>query len=89
VPHADLFDDLHAARNRSVPVLRTIRRKYSKSNRDDMIVKALSWALREIAKHDAPRASRFLEHHRTHLAPRVVRELTNKLETGRKNPRRR
>jgi 3-methyladenine DNA glycosylase AlkD len=211
VPHADLFDDLHAARNRSVPVLRTIRRKYSKSiaslparevleiagrlletrdsslrfvayelvhyhpstrqslrkttierlgrgmqswgevdafgyyitgpawsegnlqdatilawtasvdrwwrraalvstiamtrqgdkasldrsvrvcvrlvrDRDDMIVKALSWALREIAKHDAPRASRFLEHHRTHLAPRVVRELTNKLETGRKNP---
>jgi hypothetical protein len=31
VRHADLFDDLHAARNRSVPVLRTIRRKYSKS----------------------------------------------------------
>ena len=54
--------------------------------RDDMIVKALSWALREIARRDAARARRFLKDHRAGLAPQVTREVTNKIVTGRKNP---
>jgi len=29
---------------------------------------------------------RFVETHRTELAPRVLREVANKLRTGRKNP---
>ena len=57
-------------------------------DRDDMIVKALSWALREIAKGDAPRARRFLQEHRVHLTRRLTREVTNKIMTGLKNPRR-
>jgi len=56
------------------------------SDRDDMVVKAMSWALRELAKRD-PRAVReFLA--AQPLAARVVREVRNKLTTGRKNPRR-
>ena len=56
------------------------------ADRDDMVVKALSWALREVAKRDPAAARRFLERHRAGLAARVVREVTNKLTTGRKNP---
>ena len=56
-------------------------------DRDDMVVKALSWALRELAKHEAAAVRAFLERHKGALAPRVVREVTNKLRTGRKNPR--
>jgi 3-methyladenine DNA glycosylase AlkD len=52
-----------------------------------MIVKALSWALREISRRDAARASRFLKDHRAGLAPRVTREVTHKIVTGLKNLR--
>jgi 3-methyladenine DNA glycosylase AlkD len=49
-----------------------------------MVVKALSWALRELVVWD-PRAVRgFLEARGDALAPRVRREVRNKLETGRK-----
>jgi 3-methyladenine DNA glycosylase AlkD len=58
-------------------------------DRDDMVVKAMSWALREVAKRDPAAARRFLAEHRAALAPRVVREVGNKLATGLKNPRRR
>jgi 3-methyladenine DNA glycosylase AlkD len=55
---------------------------------DDMVVKALSWALRALVPHD-PRAVRaFLEQHEDSLAARVKREVRNKLRTGLKNPRR-
>jgi 3-methyladenine DNA glycosylase AlkD len=55
---------------------------------DDMVVKAMSWALRELVVHD-PRAVRdFLAAHDEQLAARVKREVRNKLETGLKNPRR-
>jgi len=58
-------------------------------DRDDMVVKALSWALRELSKRD-PRAARaFLTEHRERLPARVLREVGNKLETGLKNPGRR
>lgn len=55
------------------------------SDRDDMIVKALSWALRELSKSDKPAVERFMEKYDALLAGRVRREVYTKLETGRKN----
>jgi len=55
-------------------------------DRDDMVVKALSWALRELAKRDAEAVKAFLKDKQTLLSSRVVREVTNKLTTGLKNP---
>jgi 3-methyladenine DNA glycosylase AlkD len=57
-------------------------------DRDDMVVKAMSWALRELAKRDAAAVTCFLADHGPKLAARVTREVGNKLRTGRKNPRR-
>ncbi len=57
-------------------------------DRDDMVVKALSWALRELAKRDPSAAEGFLSAREADLAPRVLREVRSKLRTGRKNPRR-
>jgi len=57
-------------------------------DRDDMVVKALSWALRELAKRDPESVRRFLAEHEHELAPRVLREVNNKLVSGLKNPRR-
>ena len=53
---------------------------------DDMVVKALSWALREIAKKHPEEARAFLEEHKHTLAARVVREVNNKLKSGLKTP---
>ena len=53
-------------------------------DRDDMVVKALSWALRELAKHDPGTVAAFLRHQEKRLASRVRREVRTKLETGRK-----
>jgi 3-methyladenine DNA glycosylase AlkD len=58
------------------------------SDRDDMIVKALSWALRELVIWDPDAVRRFVDVHRNVLAARVRREVKTKLETGRKNPAR-
>ena len=55
---------------------------------DDMVVKALSWALRELIQHDASAVREFVRTHRSVLASRVSREVNNKLITGRKNPSR-
>ncbi|MEP6743766.1 MAG: DNA alkylation repair protein [bacterium] len=57
------------------------------SDRDDMVVKALSWALRELSKRDPASVRTFLQEHERALAPRVVREVNSKLQTGLKNPR--
>jgi 3-methyladenine DNA glycosylase AlkD len=54
----------------------------------DMVVKALSWALRELVVHDAAKVQEFLDQYEAELAPRVKREVGNKLRTGLKNPRR-
>ncbi len=54
---------------------------------DDMVVKALSWALRELVVHDPGAVERFLSEHGDVLAARVKREVGNKLRTGLKNPR--
>jgi 3-methyladenine DNA glycosylase AlkD len=56
-------------------------------DRDDMVVKAMSWALRVLAAKDGPAVVDFLERHKDRLAPRVVRETRNKLSTGLKNPK--
>lgn len=52
---------------------------------DDMVVKALSWALRELAKREPARVVAFMKRHDADLAARVKREVRNKLETGLKN----
>ena len=56
---------------------------------DDMVVKALSWALRELVVWDPQAVRRFLDEHDGVLAAWVRREVRNKLETGRKHPARR
>ena len=53
---------------------------------EDMVVKALSWALRALVAHDPEAVRAFLADYDGVLAPRVKREVTNKLETGLKNP---
>ena len=55
---------------------------------DDMVVKALSWALRELARHDPAAVSGFLDRHSTDIAPRVSRDVMYKLTTGVKSRRR-
>jgi len=57
------------------------------ADHDEMVVKALSWALREAAKRDPAAVRRFLERHRGTIAARVIREVTNKLVTGLKTPK--
>ena len=54
-------------------------------DRDDMVVKALSWALRELAKRDPIAVRAFVSAPNNRLAKRVLREVNNKLSTGRKN----
>jgi len=55
-------------------------------DREDMVVKAMSWALRELAKRDPAAVQRFATQHKNRLASRVIREVSNKLTTGKKNP---
>ena len=55
------------------------------NDREDMIVKALSWALRELSKHDKKAVEKFMHEHDENLAGRVRREVYTKLNTGRKN----
>ena len=56
-------------------------------DRDDMVVKGMSWALRELIPVDRRAVQRFLSKHDAVLAARVKREVRNKLTTGLKNPR--
>jgi 3-methyladenine DNA glycosylase AlkD len=56
------------------------------ADRDDMVVKALSWALRTLAPWDPAAVRDFLDAHDDHLAARVRREVHTKLDTGRKHP---
>ena len=58
-------------------------------DRDDMVVKALSWALRALARQDPESVRRFVDRYDDRLAARVRREVTHKLTTGLKSPRRR
>jgi 3-methyladenine DNA glycosylase AlkD len=56
------------------------------ADRDDTIVKALSWALRELVVWDPDAVRAFLDMHEGVLAARVKREVRNKLEIGLKHP---
>jgi|SRR6185295_3249029 len=56
-------------------------------DRDDMVVKAMSWALRELAKREPEAVRQFLKDNRDQIASRVIREAGNKLATGLKNPK--
>jgi 3-methyladenine DNA glycosylase AlkD len=58
------------------------------SDHEDMVVKAMSWALRQLVYFDPEAVERFMQEHERTLAGRVKREVGNKLRTGLKNPRR-
>ena len=54
------------------------------ADHDDMVEKALSWALRAMVEPDRRGVEKFLRRHESLLGKRVLREVRNKLETGRK-----
>jgi 3-methyladenine DNA glycosylase AlkD len=56
-------------------------------DREDMVVKAMSWALRALAARDPGAVRGFLARHGDRVAARARREVGNKLRTGLKNPR--
>ena len=58
------------------------------ADREDMVVKALSWALRELVYFDIRAVEEFIQEYEDVLAGRVKREVGSKLRTGLKNPRR-
>ena len=55
---------------------------------DAMVIKAFSWALRELSKRDRSPVELFLKRYQQVLPFPVNREVGNKLQTGLKNPRR-
>ena len=55
--------------------------------RDEMIVKALSWALRALVARDPDAVRRFISKNEGRLAALVSREVRYKLATGRKSPK--
>ena len=57
-------------------------------DREDMVVKAMSWALRELVPWEPDAVERWVAEHEDTLAARAKREVRNKLRTGLKNPRR-
>jgi 3-methyladenine DNA glycosylase AlkD len=54
-------------------------------DRDDMVTRALSWALRELVVQDRAAVEAFLATHDDFLASHVKREVRSKLTTGRKH----
>ena len=56
------------------------------SDRDPMVVKAMSWALRVLAKVEPKAVQSYVNERGTVLAALVQREVRNKLTTGLKNP---
>jgi 3-methyladenine DNA glycosylase AlkD len=57
------------------------------ADKNEMVIKALSWALRELIAHDPESVRKFISEHEVVLASRVKREVKNKLTTGLKNPK--
>ncbi len=55
------------------------------ADRDDMVVKGMSWALRAWSGPDPDAVLAFLDEHADELHARVKREVTKKLETGTKS----
>ena len=68
---------------RTLPICRMLA-----ADGDDMVVKALSWALRTAVPHDRAAVESFVAEYDHCLASRVKREVGTKLSTGRKNVRR-
>jgi 3-methyladenine DNA glycosylase AlkD len=58
------------------------------ADKNDMVIKALSWALRELIPHDREAVIKFTGENENVLAAKVKREVNNKLTTGLKNPKR-
>lgn len=56
-------------------------------DRDPMVAKALSWALRELAKRDPRAVGKYIAKRNNVLPALVLREVKNKLRTGLKNPK--
>lgn len=54
-------------------------------DREDLIRKALSWALRELSKRDPQAVRNFIDTYRNRLAGLVIREVNHKLDFGTKN----
>lgn len=59
------------------------------SDPEPMVAKGMSWALRALIAVDPGRVRKFLERHEKDLPALVKREVRNKLETGKKNPKHR
>jgi 3-methyladenine DNA glycosylase AlkD len=59
------------------------------ADRDPMVVKALSWAVRSLVFHEPEKVRGFLASNGARLAPLVRREVSAKLTTGRKDRSRR
>ena len=57
-------------------------------DKDDMVEKAVSWALRYLSQKDRDAVVAFMAEHGERFRPRVKREVRNKLGTGLKNPKR-
>jgi 3-methyladenine DNA glycosylase AlkD len=57
-------------------------------DRDDMVEKAMSWALRTLSQRDRPAVEAFMAEMDRALPARVIREVRNKLRTGLKSGRR-
>jgi 3-methyladenine DNA glycosylase AlkD len=51
----------------------------------ELIIKAVSWALRELAKRDKQAVIDFIELYKNQISKRVLREVIHKLEFGNKN----
>ena len=76
------------ARGGSGDALRTLKIcEVLVKDRDEMVVKAMSWSLRELAKRKPKPVRKFLSQHSNDLASRVTREVNNKLITGLKSVR--
>lgn len=67
---------------RTLPICRTLA-----ADRDDMVEKALSWALRALSQRDRAAVEGFVGEMGDRLGARVRREVRAKLTTGKKNPR--
>lgn len=57
------------------------------NDHDDMVEKAMSWALRELIIYDRSAVEEFMKKHEAVLGKRILREVRNKLTTGLKTPR--
>jgi 3-methyladenine DNA glycosylase AlkD len=58
------------------------------ADREPMVAKGLSWALRALISVDRADVEEFLKNHGESLPALVKREVRNKLKTGKKNPNR-